>query len=125
MEDKLLSIAAVVLSAHRSRPEWVKVLIFEIQRTQRILDPERVEVVGELFGLIAQILRDGQASGELREDLDPDLACYIFVGGIDIVVTNRVLDLLEGGGELDGGEGEYYVHIARTVVELFVRGMAK
>jgi AcrR family transcriptional regulator len=124
-EDKLLSIAAVVLSAHRSRPQWVKVLIFEIQRTQRILDPERVEVVGELFVLIAQILRDGQASGELREDLDPDLACYIFVGGIDIVVTNRVLGLVEGGSELDGDEGEYYVHIARTVVELFVRGMAK
>ena len=125
VEDKLLSIAAVVLSAHRSRPQWVKVLIFEIQRTQRMLDPERVEVVGELFGLIAGILRTGQEGGELRDELDPDLAAYVFVGGLDIVVTNRALGLLDTKGGSVGGEGEYYVHIARTVVELFVRGMAK
>jgi TetR/AcrR family fatty acid metabolism transcriptional regulator len=120
VEDKLLSIAAVILSAHRSRPEWFKVLIFEIQRTQRFSDPERTQVVGELFRAISDILREGQKRGELRSDLDPDLACYIFVGGLDIIVTSRVLDLVE----IKRDEGAYYVHIARTVVDLFLNGMA-
>jgi TetR/AcrR family fatty acid metabolism transcriptional regulator len=117
---KLLSVAAVTLSAYRKRPEWVKVLVFEIQRTQRFADPERLRMVGQLFGLITRILREGQARGELRKDLDPVLAGYIFVGGLDIVVTNRVLDL----SQIEGDEGTYYARIARTVVDLFLNGMA-
>ena len=121
VEDKLLSIAAVILSAQRRRPEWVKVLIFEIQRTQRFADPERMEVVGKLFHALADLLREGQARGELRDDLDPDLACYIFIGGLDIVVTGRATRLIEADEE----EGAYYVRIARTVVDLFLNGMAR
>jgi AcrR family transcriptional regulator len=121
VEEKLLSIAAVTLTAYRRHPEWVKILVFEIQRTQRFADPDRMRLVGQLFRLIARILRDGQARGELREDLDPTLACYIFVGGLDIVVTNRVLDLMK----IEGDEAAYYVKIARTVVDLFLNGMGK
>ncbi len=121
VEEKLLSIAAVTLTAYRRRPEWVKVLVFEIQRTQRFADPDRVELVGQLFGLITRILREGQERGELRADLDPALACSIFVGGLDIVVTNRVLDLVK----IDGDENAYYVKVARTVVDLFLNGMRR
>ena len=121
VEDRLLSIAAVILNAYRRHPEWVKVLVFEIQRTQRFADPDRVRLVGQLFGLIARILREGQERGELRDDLDPTLACYIFVGGLDIVVTNRVLDLIK----IDGDEATYYEKIARTVVDLFLNGMGR
>ncbi|HIF93583.1 MAG: TetR/AcrR family transcriptional regulator [Myxococcales bacterium] len=119
VEEKLLSIAAVTLTAYRRRPEWVKILVFEIQRTQRFADPDRVRVVGQLFQLITRILREGQERGELREDLDPALACSIFIGGLDIVVTNRVLDLVK----IEGDENAYYVKIARTVVDLFLNGM--
>jgi TetR/AcrR family fatty acid metabolism transcriptional regulator len=116
---KLLSVAAITLSAYRKRPEWVKVLVFEIQRTQRFADPERLRMAGQLFGLITRILREGQDRGELRKELDPTLASYIFVGGLDIVVTNRVLDLRK----IEGDEGTYYARIARTVVDLFLNGM--
>ncbi len=121
VEGKLLAIAAVTLTAYRRRPEWVKILVFEIQRTQRFADPDRVKLVGQLFGLIARVLREGQERGELRKDLDPTLACYIFVGGLDIVVTNRVLDLLK----IEGDENAYYIKIARTVVDLFLNGMGR
>jgi len=121
VEEKLLSIAAVTLTAYRRRPEWVKILVFEIQRTQRFADPDRVELVGQIFGLITRILREGQERGELRADLDPALACSIFVGGLDIVVTNRVLDLVK----IEGDENAHYVKVARTVVDLFLNGMAR
>jgi TetR/AcrR family fatty acid metabolism transcriptional regulator len=117
---KLLSVAGVTLSAYRKRPEWVKVLVFEIQRTQRFADPERLRMVGQLFRLITRILREGQDRGELRKDVDPILASYIFVGGLDIVVTNRVLEV----GRIEGDEGTDYAKIARTVVDLFLNGMA-
>jgi len=121
VDRKLLTIAAVILNAHRRHPEWVKILVFEIQRTQRFADPDRVRLVGQLFALIARVLREGQERGELRDDLDPTLACYIFVGGLDIVVTNRVLDL----NEIEGDESAHYEKIARTVVDLFLNGMGK
>lgn len=123
-EDKLLSIALVILSAHKSRPEWVKILIFEIQRSQRMLDRERMDTVGELFETISGILREGQACGELRTDLDPEVACYIFVGGLDTVVTSRVLALMRTDAFTPETEDAHYVQLAKTVVELFVRGMA-
>ena len=75
VEDKLRSIAEGILSVHKRQPEWVKILIFEIQRSQRMLGRDRMETIGELFEAIAGILQEGQARGELRTDLDPEVAC--------------------------------------------------
>jgi TetR/AcrR family fatty acid metabolism transcriptional regulator len=119
-EDKLLSIAALILNAHRVRPDWVRVLVFEIQRSSRFAQPEQLKAVGRLFQTVARILRAGQQRGELRGDLDPDIACYVFVGGLDVVVTGRVLQLVEIEGT--DAEGDYYVKVARTVVDLFLTG---
>jgi TetR/AcrR family fatty acid metabolism transcriptional regulator len=119
-EDKLLSIAALILNAHRVRPDWVRVLVFEIQRSSRFAQPEQLKAVGRLFQTVARILRAGQQRGELRGDLDADIACYVFVGGLDVVVTGRVLQLVEIEGT--DAEGDYYVKVARTVVDLFLTG---
>jgi len=119
-EDKLLSLAALILNAHRVRPDWVRVLVFEIQRSSRFAQPEQLEAMGRLFQTVARILRRGQERGELRADLDPDIACYVFVGGLDIVVTGRVLRLVEIEGT--ERESDYYVKVARTIVELFMQG---
>ena len=102
----------------------MKILIFEIQRSQRMLGRDRMETIGELFEAIAGILREGQARGELRTDLDPEVACYIFVGGLDTVMTSRVLALMPVDESSPEAEGAHYVQLAKTVVDLFVRGMA-
>ena len=123
-EDKLLSVAALILNAYRVRADWVKVLVFEIQRSSRFADPEQVKAVGQLFRIVAQILRDGQEAGELRRDLNADIACNVFIGGLDIVLTSRVIGVIdiEGGPE---GEKAYYLEVARTVVDIFLNGLGK
>ena len=123
-EDKLLSIAALILNAYRLREEWVKVLVFEIQRSSRFARPEQIRAVGRLFQIVAGILRTGQERGELRTDMDPDIACTLFIGGLDLVVTSRVLQVIriEGGAQQ---QNEYYLKVARTVVELFLHGLGK
>ena len=121
-EDKLLSVAALILNAYRVRADWVKVLVFEIQRSPRFSDPEQVRAMGRLFQIVARILRAGQASGELRADLDPEAASYLFVGGLDIVVTSRVLNVIE----VEGGvaeQSQYYLKLARSLVDLLLRGI--
>lgn len=139
IEEKLFRIARVIARAYSTRADWAKVLVFEIQRSQRLADPARLQSIGCLFRRIAELLRSAQTKGELRPDIDPELACYIFVGGLDIVVTSRVLDLIPlesqlGAGGLGAGGDEtqrgarddaFSEKLARTVVELFLNGMRR
>lgn len=123
-EDRLVSIAALILSAHRVRPDWVKVLVLELQRSSRFAEPGQVRAVGRLFQSVARILRAGQQAGDLRADLDPDVAVYVFVGALEIVVTSLVLGLVpsEGQAPIDG---DYYLKVARTVVDIFLNGLGQ
>ena len=122
--DKLASVAALILSAYRLRPEWVKVFVLELQRSSRFAEPGQLRAVGQLFQHVARILRDGQAKGEIREDVDPDVASYVFVGGLEIVITGLVLDLIRID-ESRQPESEYYLKVARTVVGIFLRGVSR
>jgi TetR/AcrR family fatty acid metabolism transcriptional regulator len=119
--EKLVSVAALVLNAYRLRPEWVKVLVLEIQRSSRIAEPSQMRAVGRFFQLVARMLREGQAAGELREDIDAEIAAYLFVGGLELVITASVLEVLRIEPK---GEQQYYQKVARTVVEIFLNGLA-
>jgi TetR/AcrR family fatty acid metabolism transcriptional regulator len=123
VEDKLVSVAALMLNAYRVRPDWVKVLVLELQRTSRFAEPGQIRAVGLFFQSVARILRAGQEAGELRPDLDPDVACYVFVGALEIVITSLVLDLIRIE-EKAPSESEYYLKVARTVVDIFLHGLA-
>ncbi len=122
-ERKLLAIAELILKAHRVRSDWVKVLVFEIQRSQRFAEPDRLRAVSELFKLVGQIVREGQELRVLRDDIDPDLACAVFMGGLDIMVTNSVLpETVKPSASSD--EGLRYQEVAQAVVEIFLGGMS-
>ncbi len=120
-EDKLVSIAALVLNAHRLRPEWVKVLVLEIQRSSRFAQPGQLRAVGRFIQAVVRLLRSGQANRELRGDLDPEIAAYVFIGALEIVITARVLDVIRVD---EADEQVYYRKVARTVVEIFLNGFA-
>jgi TetR/AcrR family transcriptional regulator, fatty acid metabolism regulator protein len=120
--EKLLRVASLILGAYRVRPEWVKVLVLEIQRSSRFAEPGQIRAVGRLFQTLAAILRSGQEAGELRADLDPVIAGYVFVGGLEIVITALVLDVLRI--EEGEGESEYHLRVARTVVDVFMNGVS-
>lgn len=120
--DKLVSVAAMILNAYRLRPDWVKVLVLEIQRSSRFSEAGQIRAVGQLFKGVERILRDGQRRGEVRDDLDPEVACYIVIGGLETIITGLVLGLIE----IDENqlESEYYLRVARNMVEILVRGVA-
>jgi len=121
-EDKLISVAALILNVFRVRPEWVKVLVMEIQRSQRFSQPEQILAVRRLFELVGRIVRSGQAAGELRQDLDAQVACTMFIGALDLEITSLVLGLQKIEGD-DAEEREHYLKVAQTVVGIFMRGM--
>ena len=97
------------------------------EETRKPLTPSSIcsrksRAVGRLFQSVERILREGQERGELRGDFDPDVASQMFIGGLEIAVTARVLDVTRvGEGE---SEDEYCARVARTVVELFLNGVS-
>jgi TetR/AcrR family fatty acid metabolism transcriptional regulator len=122
-EDKLVSITALILGAHQIHPDWVKVFVLEILRSSRFAEPGSVRAVVRLFQAVTSILRSGQESGELRGDLDPEIACFVFIGSLELVISGQVLGLISID-EVREKESEYYVKVARTVVEIFLRGFS-
>jgi AcrR family transcriptional regulator len=118
--EKLRAVAALILFAYRRHPDWVKVLVFEIGRSSRFSEPEQIRAVGRLFQAVARIVRAGQESGELREDLDAELACLAFIGALETMITSQVLGVMQLPGAGEDAEAE----AVRTVVELFLGGLA-
>ena len=103
--------------------------MLEIQRSSRFAQPSQIRAVGRLFQIVAGILREGQVAGELRKEIDPDVACYVFIGALEIVITGVVLNVIQA--EQSGAEGSelrdgaYYERVGRTVVEIFLNGVAR
>ncbi len=122
-EAKLRAVAELILEAWRRRPEWIKVLVLEIQRSSRFAEPGQLRAVGRFFEAVARILRSGQQSGELRDDLDPVVACYVFIGALELVITGLVLNLLEIDGSASPRRADDG-RVANAVVDLFLNGLA-
>jgi hypothetical protein len=120
--DKLHALAALILFAYRRRPDWVKVLVFEIQRSSRFSQPEQIRAVGRLFHGVARVLRAGQESGELRGDLDAEVCCLAFIGALETMITSQVLGVMRLPEEAEPDAA--VARALRTLVELFLGGLA-
>jgi TetR/AcrR family transcriptional regulator, fatty acid metabolism regulator protein len=95
--DQLRHVAAIVLRNWRHQPDVIRVLVREIARS-----PEVQQRIGELVKPIAavqRIIERGQASGELRADLEPQFAAVAFYGGIEELLSGWVLGQLPDDDE--------------------------
>ena len=112
--EQLRQVAAILLRAWRRDPDLVRVLVREVTRSPEV--GRRVGEIGDAFAAIERIVRQGQANGEFREDLDPRLASVIFYGAIEEILTGWVLRLLpDGDAEVARAE--------ETVIEIVAGGL--
>lgn len=123
VRNQLVSIATLILNAFRLRPEWVKVLVLEIQRSNRFAEPAQQRAVAGLFAAFESILRRAQQRGELREDLDVRVAAALFLGAVDLVITSLVIGVAEAP-EGDAAQRAFYLETAHQIVDIFLRGSA-
>ena len=87
--DRLCGAVSVFMSAYRDRPQVVELLLLEFSRMSKFLEPIHVEKIGRAFGVVTRIIEEGQASGEIRNDLDPSLLMLLFLGGIQLILQSR------------------------------------
>jgi TetR/AcrR family fatty acid metabolism transcriptional regulator len=113
--ERLRQVAAILLRAWRRDPDLVRVLVREVARSPQL--PGRVAEIGQAFRAIERIVARGQEAGELRDDVDPQLASWILYGAIEEILTGWVL------GQLPDGEDDVAT-AERTVAEVIAAGFA-
>jgi AcrR family transcriptional regulator len=73
-------IATLEAVRRRIDPTVTATVLVEAQTHPEILEAARTQMIGPAVERFRRILRQGQASGELREDLDVDLAADAVLG---------------------------------------------
>jgi TetR/AcrR family transcriptional regulator, fatty acid metabolism regulator protein len=114
-QEQLRRVAAILLRAWGRDPDLVRVLVREIARSPEL--QRRVDEIGQAFAAIERVVARGQERGELRTDIDPRLASWIFYGAIEEILTGWVL------GRLPDGDDEV-AHAEKAIAELIGGGLA-
>jgi TetR/AcrR family fatty acid metabolism transcriptional regulator len=114
-QEQLRQVAAILLGAWRREPDLVRVFVREVARSPEL--QRRVGEIGQAFAAIERIVTRGQKRGELRRDVEPPLASWIFYGAIEEILTGWVL------GQLPDEEDDV-AQAERTVVLLIGGALA-
>ena len=101
--EQLRQVAAILLRSWRRDPDLVRVLVREVARSPEL--QRRVGEIEQAFAAIERIVARGQERGELRRDVEPRLASWIFYGAIEEILTGWVLGQLPDGDD-DVAEAE-------------------
>lgn len=92
--ERLGVVADSMLEALHVAPALVQVIIQEVSRSDRFVHREKFEAFQEAFESVQAIIEQGQASGEIRTDVDAQIAPFIFFGALETVCTGSTLKLL-------------------------------
>jgi TetR/AcrR family fatty acid metabolism transcriptional regulator len=116
LEQKVHRIVDVAFEAYRVDPRGVKVLIVEIARGPGGRVNQQTTFTAALQ-LCMQMLAQAQASGELRPDLDLQLAAALFFGNIEMAFTALVM------GMVDTRDPEKMERARRQIAESVLHGV--
>lgn len=90
--EKLASISGILIDALAVAPSTIQVIIQEVVRSDRFVLPEKLSAFNAAFSVVRTIIRDGQARGEIRCSVDPEVAAYAFFGALETICTGFMLE---------------------------------
>jgi hypothetical protein len=112
----LVAISDLLVGALRLEPALVQVIIQEVSRSDRFGTPGKVDAFGAALDVVEDIIRAGQARGELRR-LDPRVGAYLFFGALEAMCTGFMLGKISCATDADAE------HIKETVRRTFLDGL--
>ncbi len=116
--EKLDAVAGFIIDSYRHDPELMKVIIVEVTRAANSFTRTHLKEIRQAFDLIAKIVRDAQAAGDFREDIDADFASMLFYGAIEQLLSAWVFEIIpDGEGDFDRARA--------MVVETICAGLEK
>ncbi len=116
--EKIAAVFGFVFDVFKTAPAAVRVLILEVTRTPHSLRAGSTRETFELaVRLVADVVRQGQARGELRPDLDPVVAAAGLLGALELSVSGMVVGLVPAMGEEDVDRAK------RAVTDMVLSGL--
>jgi AcrR family transcriptional regulator len=97
--SKLRQIARFLLEGFRSNPDLFEVLVVEVIRSSKLWETDTLSRIGEAFRLLEQMVEEGKRAGDFGPELDSRLACSIFYGALDQIITDWVVGLRPSGDQ--------------------------
>ncbi len=95
--EHLAAVVRFAVDVFRTAPAAVRVLILEVARTPDALRAGSTrQTLEAALRIVADMVRRGQQSGELRRDVDPLVAAAAVLGALEMSLTGMVLGLLGG-----------------------------
>lgn len=95
LEEKVRGIVDVAFEAYRVDPRAVKVLILEIARSPAGSRINRQTAFVDAIRLSSSLFAQAKEGGELRADMDPQLASALLFGNIEMGLTAFVVGLAD------------------------------
>jgi AcrR family transcriptional regulator len=95
--EKLDTVARFIVDSYRYEPDLMKVIIVDVTRAANSFGRTHLPEIRRAYEMITKIVADGQRSGDLRRDVDPEFASMWFYGAIEQLLSGWVFDLIPGG----------------------------
>ncbi len=118
-EEKISKMVHFLVETYRHEPHLMTVMINEISRSYEFIESHDIEQVLVAFDAIEAIIRGGIASGEVREEIDAQLATYSVLGVVEMVLTGYVI------GRLERSDREDFLRDERQLTAMLVGMLAK
>jgi TetR/AcrR family transcriptional regulator, fatty acid metabolism regulator protein len=115
LREQLRRFARIYLGSWLVTPELVRVLVREVARSPEV--GNRVDEIRGLFQALQRIIEAGRDRGEVRVDVDAQVAAWAVYGALEEILTGWVL------GQLPGEEDDVERAVA-TVVDVAHAGLA-
>jgi AcrR family transcriptional regulator len=97
--EKLGRVASFIIESYRHDPDLMKVIIVEVTRAANSFGRTHLDEIRSAYDLVAAMVADAQASGEFRDDVDPNFAAMLFYGAIEQLLSGWIFDLVPGTDE--------------------------
>ncbi len=92
--ERLGIVIDSLLEALYVAPSVVQVIIQEVSRSDRFVEKEKYEAFQEAFDAVQSMIEQGQSSGEIRKDVNAEIAPFILFGALETVCTGTTLKLI-------------------------------
>ena len=93
--EKIAGVCGFVMDVFKTAPTAVRVLILEVTRTPNALRAGSTpQTFAEAVHILADVVGQGQATGELRGDVEPVVAAAGVLGALEMTLTGLVIGVV-------------------------------
>ena len=115
--EKLARVAGLLVDALQVVPATMQVIIREVSRSARFVQPEKLRAFDAAFDAIEAIIGQGQEAGQIDAEIDRRVAAHMFMGALETVCTGVML------GHIDCSTPEASEQVKQTIARVLVGGI--